>query len=71
MNGTYNLLNEAVDLSGTLAMQASLSKAAGGFKSILLLPLDPLYKKGSAGAVVSVGMTGTYDHPHFHISLKK
>jgi hypothetical protein len=35
------------------------------------LPLDPLYKKGSAGAVIAVQMTGTYEHPRFHVSLKR
>lgn len=70
MAGTYDLMNEAIHLRGTLILQASLSKAAGGFKSILLLPLDPLYRKGDAGAVVPLRMTGTYSHPRFHVSLK-
>ncbi|MFL6350789.1 MAG: AsmA-like C-terminal region-containing protein [Bryobacteraceae bacterium] len=69
--GTYNLLNERINLYGTLAMQASLSKAAGGVKSIFLKPLDPFFKKKNAGAVVPVQMTGTYPHPSFKVSLMK
>lgn len=68
-SGTYNLLSQAIDLRGKLAIKASLSKAAGGFKSILLLPLDPLFKKGGAGAEVPIHITGTYSHPRFRVSL--
>jgi hypothetical protein len=68
--GTYNLANQAIDLSGKLAMQASLSKAATGIKSIITVPLDPFFKKGRAGAVLPVRMTGTYSHPAFKISLR-
>lgn len=67
--GSYNIVTETIDLHGTLAMQASLSQAAGGMKSILLLPLDPLYRKKYAGAVLPFRVTGTYAHPQFHISL--
>ncbi len=68
-DGTYNLITEAIDLHGTLAMQASLSKAAGGVKSIFLIPLDPFFKKKGAGAVLPVRITGTYAHPVFGLSL--
>jgi hypothetical protein len=69
--GTYNLLNEAIDLHGSLAMHATLSKAAGGIKSVLLMPLDPFFKKHGAGAVVPVRIAGTYSHPVFKVLLTK
>ena len=69
--GTYNLLNESVDLRGKLAMRATLSKAAGGLKSVLLMPLDPLFRKSGAGAVLPVRVTGTYSHPVFKVLLTK
>lgn len=67
--GRYDLLTKQIQLQGNLAMKASLSKAAGGLKSILLIPLDPFFKKGSAGAVLPFRVTGTYSHPEFHVSL--
>jgi hypothetical protein len=67
--GTYNLLTQEIDLRGKLAMQASLSKAAGGFKSILLMPLDPFFKRRNSGAVLPFHITGTYTHPAFRLSL--
>jgi hypothetical protein len=68
--GTFNLLTDAINLHGKLAIQASLSKAAGGVKSMLLLPLDPFFKKDGAGAVVPIQVSGTYSHPKFHVSLR-
>ena len=68
-SGTYNLASEAVDMRGKLAMRASLSQAAGGIKSLLLMPLDPFFRKNGAGAVLPVHMSGTYAHPIFRMSL--
>jgi hypothetical protein len=68
-SGTFNLLDERLNFRGKIALQASLSRAAGGLKSVFLLPLDPFYKKGNAGAELPVRITGTYQHPQFHVSL--
>src|SRR5205085_1622379 len=62
-SGTYDVTTEAIDLRGKLAMKASLSKAASGVKSILLIPLDPFFKKDGAGAILGVRISGTYSHP--------
>ncbi len=67
--GIYNLLTEAIQLHGRLAMQVSLSQASGGIKSIFLLPLNPLFRKNGAGAVLPFRVTGTYSHPSFKVSL--
>ena len=69
LEGTYNLLDERIDLEGDLAMQAELSEATKGFKSFLLKAVDPFFKKKKAGAVVPVRITGTYPHPSYGISL--
>ncbi len=59
MNGSFNFHDESVHLLGTLKMDADISHAATGFKSFLLKPLVPFFKKKKAGAVVSVAVTGT------------
>jgi hypothetical protein len=69
--GTYNLLNESIDLRGKLAMRTTLSKAAGGVKSLVLMPLDPFFKRSGAGAVLPLRITGTYSHPVFKVLLTK
>ena len=69
LSGTYNLLNEHVNLQGTLQTQASLSHAATGIKAVLLKPLDPIFKRKPAGASVGVKLAGTYEKPLFGIDL--
>ncbi|MDQ1410562.1 MAG: hypothetical protein QOJ41_2297, partial [Acidobacteriaceae bacterium] len=70
LHGTYNLEDTKIDFHGDLKTEASLSDDSTGIKSVLLKPLDPLFKKKHAGAVVPVEMTGTYHNPHFGVSLQ-
>lgn len=69
MNGVYDLLDERIDFHGTLRTNTEISKTTSGIKSVLLKPLDPLFKKKNAGAVIPVEMTGVYENPHFGIDL--
>jgi hypothetical protein len=69
MNGSFNLENSKIDFHGDLKTEASLSKESSGIKAVLLKPLDPLFKRKRAGAVVPVEMTGSYNAPHFGLSL--
>jgi len=63
--GTYNLESHQVDLHGNLWTDATVSKDTTGIKSMLLKPVDPLFKRKHAGAMVEVEMTGDVDAPHF------
>jgi hypothetical protein len=65
--GTYALGSEAVDFEGEALLEASLSKAVGGFKSIFLKPLNPLFRKNGMGAVVPIRITGTRPSPQFGV----
>ena len=67
--GTYNLEDEVLNLKGKVAMHATLSQAETGVKSVLVVPLDPFFKKGNAGAVLPIQITGTYSHPKFKLRL--
>lgn len=58
LDGTFNLRTSAVHLDGKLAMQKNLSHATTGFKSFLLKPLAPFFKKKNAGAVIPIAVTG-------------
>lgn len=71
--GTYNLIDKQVDMRGTVAMQAEVSEASTGIKSLLLKPFDAIFrgKKKSAGAVLPVSVTGTYPRVKFGLSLKQ
>jgi hypothetical protein len=69
MNGTYDLFTSKVDFHGTLKTEAELSQETTGLKSILLKPLNPIFKKKKAGAEVPVRLTGTYADPHFGFDI--
>lgn len=57
-NGTFDVRSEKVDMTGTLRMQTDLSHVTTGFKSFLLKPLAPFFRKKKAGAVVPIRITG-------------
>jgi hypothetical protein len=58
LSGTFNLRDGAVHLNGNLRMKTDVSHAASGFKSALLKPLIPLFKKKQSGAVIPIAVTG-------------
>jgi hypothetical protein len=68
MQGTYNLVNQRINLHGVLHMNNSLADSTSGIKSFLLKALGPFLKSNHRGEVLPVGITGTYDHPSYHVS---
>jgi hypothetical protein len=71
MHGTYELVSEKIDLHGTLKMDSSLSNLAHGPKALILVVLDPFFKRHKEkGSKVPVKITGTYEHPLFGLDLE-
>jgi hypothetical protein len=68
MHGTYNLLNEKIDLHGTVKMDAKFSQSTSGIKAVFAKVLDPFLNK-KQGSVVPVLVDGTYGDPHFGLDL--
>jgi hypothetical protein len=68
-HGEYNLENKEVNLHGTLRTEAELSEMSSGFKSVLLKPLNVVFRKKHAGAEVPVHLIGTYRNPDFGLDL--
>jgi hypothetical protein len=68
MHGTFNLLNQKVNLHGTVKMDAKFSQSTSGIKSLFAKVLDPFFDK-SHGSVVPVLVDGTYRNPHFGLDL--
>lgn len=60
--GTFNFHQKSVHLTGELRMQTDISHTTTGFKSFLLKPLAPFFKKKKAGAVIPIAVTGTPGH---------
>ena len=62
LNGTFAFHGKVVHLVGNLSMESDISHTATGFKSFLLKPLAPFFKKKNKGAVVPIAVTGTPGH---------
>ncbi|HEY3884921.1 MAG TPA: AsmA-like C-terminal region-containing protein [Vicinamibacterales bacterium] len=71
LSGRYGLRTGRIDFDGTMAMQASISKAAGGWKGLLLKPFDPLFRHHGSGAVLPIHIQGTRQHPKFGVDWKQ
>jgi hypothetical protein len=69
MQGTYNLLNEKIDLRGQLQVESKISNTEKGSKAFLLKMMEPFFKKKKKGEIVPVRISGTYGHPSFGLSL--
>jgi len=64
VDGTYGLDAEALQFDGTVRTKATVSQAAGGgVKSVLLKVVDPLFRRGEAGAVIPIKIRGTRNDP--------
>lgn len=50
-------------------MEATVSQMVGGWKGLLLTPLDRFFKQGEAGTVVPVVIEGTRKDPQFTIDF--
>ena len=70
LDGTFTLRSEEVEFRGTLALQSTLSQTTRGWKSVLIKPLDPMFEKGGAGALLPIKITGTGSDPQFRLDIR-
>jgi len=69
LDGSFDLDSQVLDFRGTLRMEASVSRAIGGFKSIFIKPFDPLFRRDGAGAVIPIKISGTRKEPKFGMEM--
>jgi len=69
LTGQYSLDGNIFDFHGTLRMDVKLSQMTTGWKSILLKPVDPFFRKNGAGTEIPFKITGTRDEPHFGLDF--
>src|SRR6266851_4287751 len=71
LGGVYSLDGNECDFSGKVRTDAKLSQmVASKWKSLLLKPVDPFFKKNGAGAEIPVKVTGTKGAPKFGLDLR-
>jgi hypothetical protein len=69
VTGQYSLDGNTFDFHGTLRLDARLSQMTTGWKSILLKPVDPFFRKNGAGTEIPFKITGTRDEPRFGLDF--
>jgi hypothetical protein len=69
--GTHSLKSKAVDLSGVVLLNATVSNTMTGFKSWLLKPFDPLFRKNGAGTRLVITIAGTQDQPKVGVDISR
>jgi len=71
LQGTYNLESHELKMEGNLWTLATISQESNGIKSVLLKPIDPLFKWKHAGARVGVTLSGDVDEPKIGVILTR
>ena len=70
LTGEYSLDGERFEFDGKIRTDAKVSQmVASKWKSILLKPVDPFFKKDGAGAEIPVKVSGTRSAPKFGLDL--
>lgn len=68
VDGDYGIEDEKLDFRGKLRVDAKVSQMLTGFKSWLLKPVDPFFRRGHE-TVLPIKITGTRDRPAFGLDF--
>lgn len=71
LKGSYGVEGGKLDFAGTAKMQATVSAMVGGWKGLLLKPMDRYFKKDGAGTAVPIHINGTRDDPQFGVDFNR
>jgi hypothetical protein len=71
LSGSYIVNTGRLDFAGQLRLRAQVSQTRTGWRSLLLKPFDPLFKRDGAGTVLPIKIEGTKDNPKFGVDMKK
>jgi hypothetical protein len=71
LNGTHSLRSKSLSLAGEVLLNATVSQTMTGYKSWLLKPFDPLFKKNGAGTRLVIRVQGTQDQPKVGLEIGK
>ena len=69
--GTHSLKSKVVDFSGVVLLNATVSNTMTGYKSWLLKPFDPLFRKNGAGTRLVITVAGTQDQPKVGLDIRR
>jgi hypothetical protein len=67
--GTHSLRSKSLKLAGEVLLQATVSQTMTGYRSWLLKPFDPLFRKNGAGTRLVIRVEGTQDQPKVGLEI--
>jgi hypothetical protein len=70
LNGTHSLRSKSVNFAGVVLLNATVSQTQTGFKSWLLKPIDPLFRKNGAGTRLVITVSGSQDQPKVGVDIR-
>ncbi len=71
LKGKYAIEGGTLNFAGTAKMQATVSAMVGGWKGLLLKPVDRYFQKDGAGTEVPIHINGTREAPQFGVDLNR
>jgi hypothetical protein len=71
LKGSYGVEGGKLDFAGTAKMDATVSEMVGGWKGLLLKPVDRYFQKSGSGTEVPIHIGGTRENPQFGFDFKK
>lgn len=71
LKGSYAVDGGALDFQGKAKMQATVSAMVGGWKGLLLKPVDRYFQKDGAGTEVPIQINGTRENPQFGVDFNR
>jgi hypothetical protein len=69
LSGHYALKPETMAFKGNLLLDAKVSQTVGGFKSLLLKVVDPLFRREGGGSRIPIKIEGTRSDPKFGLDM--
>jgi hypothetical protein len=70
MDGVYSLDGNLFEFKGHVRTDAMASQMVTGWKSALLTPFDPLFRRGGAGLELPISVSGTKGDVHFGLAMR-
>src|SRR5262249_35433666 len=71
VSGSYNLVDQQIDLRGTLDTRGHLSDTTSGFKAVVLKAVTSLFQKKGRARIIPFRITGTYGNESVGLDWKK
>ncbi len=69
LNGSYGVLNGALNFTGDADLEAKVSQMVGGFAGLLLKPADRFFDKKGPGTQIPIKIGGTRKDPEFSLNF--